>query len=486
MMFIDNILQLYTLLTVSKSSYQTILNVLIPFLFILISNYWRQVYDYLYYIGQRRTKHTLIELTGTITEDRHEITAKFSEKLKALVFYINEHCLDDVRLKKLIEISFNNYSVYNNSSSLDFETEYLIDQDIPLKLADDIMCRVQIKNNHNLHEKNNTKTKDVCIQIYSDKLTIRQLQSFMQLAEEYYKNFVETKMHNCIYCFLYLKDDNDGMPIFNMNEFSSTKTFENLIFKNKDVLKERLDFFLNNKDFYNKLGIPYTLGMLLYGDPGCGKTSTIKAIANYAKRHLIVIPMNKVYTLTSLRQIILSEEIAGFKIPHNKRLYVFEEIDCNGMEKLIAKRSNKISVQQSDTTLIKQIISEYSKHTNYSKQQEPEAKNQNDDKITLGSLLELLDGINEAAGRILIMTTNNIPSFFDEALLRPGRIDIKMKFTKCNQDEISQFYTMWFNEDIPINILKNVKENIFSPAELGEIFINNLSNPQEILKILTR
>ena len=42
-----------------------------------------------------------------------------------------------------------------------------------------------------------------------------------------------------------------------------------------------IDFFLKNKEWYIKKGIPYNLGILLHGDPGCGKTRFIKQLMNY-------------------------------------------------------------------------------------------------------------------------------------------------------------------------------------------------------------
>ena len=42
-------------------------------------------------------------------------------------------------------------------------------------------------------------------------------------------------------------------------------------------------------------------------------------------------------------------------------------------------------------------------------------------------MLEVLDGMMERDGRMLIITTN-YPEKLDEALIRPGRIDLKVKF----------------------------------------------------------
>ena len=58
------------------------------------------------------------------------------------------------------------------------------------------------------------------------------------------------------------------------------------------------NFFINNKDWYNKEGNPYTFGLGLSGPPGTGKTSIIKCIANMLNRHLIVIPLNKIKYIT--------------------------------------------------------------------------------------------------------------------------------------------------------------------------------------------
>ena len=62
----------------------------------------------------------------------------------------------------------------------------------------------------------------------------------------------------------------------------------------------------------------------------------------------------------------------------------------------------------------------------------------------------------------------------DKALLRPGRIDIKINFTKCTNkmahDIIEYFYDKKMEEQIKI------KDDAFSPAEILEICFNNENN----------
>jgi len=70
-------------------------------------------------------------------------------------------------------------------------------------------------------------------------------------------------------------------------------------------IKERVDMFIHHKDWYIKKGIPHTLGILLHGPPGTGKTSIIKSIAKDTNRHVINIKLYKDTTQTQLRNLFL-------------------------------------------------------------------------------------------------------------------------------------------------------------------------------------
>jgi SpoVK/Ycf46/Vps4 family AAA+-type ATPase len=63
--------------------------------------------------------------------------------------------------------------------------------------------------------------------------------------------------------------------------------------------------------------------------------------------------------------------------------------------------------------------------------------------ITLSSVLNIMDGINNQPGRIIIFTTNH-PETLDEAFLRPGRIDLRIKFGRPSRKVMYQIIQNWY------------------------------------------
>lgn len=258
--------------------------------------------------------------------------------------------------------------------------------------------------------------------------------------------------------------------------FETTKSFDNLFFEGKDTLMTKLDDFAKNESKYKQLGIPYTFGMMFHGTPGCGKTSCIKAIAKYTNRHIISVPVHKVKTLSVLKKIFLSSEINGIKIPNNRRLYVFEEIDCGAWKNLVRSRKLKEANREDDgndktknAAVVECVKLALAKQNSSSTDKNPVVNE--DDELTLGDLLELLDGIVEMPGRMLIMTSNH-PEQIDAALLRPGRIDKVIEFKKMTRNDVINMYKLWFSQHPPDFVVKKLKDYSFSQAEIGNLFAN--------------
>ena len=125
-----------------------------------------------------------------------------------------------------------------------------------------------------LDKEGNIKTKSFCIS--STKMNIKEINDWI---EDIYKKHTETQTNTinqtlCIFNEI-INTKNKNLE-FDMIKLNTFKTFDNVFGEHFDILKNRVDFFINNQDWYQKKGIPYHLGIMLHGEKGCGKTSTIK------------------------------------------------------------------------------------------------------------------------------------------------------------------------------------------------------------------
>lgn len=250
----------------------------------------------------------------------------------------------------------------------------------------------------------------------------------------------------------------DSMPkmlTFSMNEFQTNKSFKNVYGRHVDELKKRLDLFVRHPEWYEDRGIPYSLGILLHGIPGAGKTSTIKAIAKDTHRHIFNLSLRPYTTTHQLTNLFYNETVIvqsydgskqTLKIPLNRRLYVIEDIDC--LSEVVADR-----LATTTTTTEKE-----------------------GDAVTLSFLLNLLDGVLETPGRILIISSN-YPEKLDRALIRPGRIDVKIEFSYADREFIQDMMSKFYERAISLSEIPESLDRIFTPAEIMESLCMYFTDP---------
>ena len=73
----------------------------------------------------------------------------------------------------------------------------------------------------------------------------------------------------------------------------------------------------------------------------------------------------------------------------------------------------------------------------------------NTDKLDLSGLLNVLDGVVDTPERIVIVTTNH-PEKLDPALVRPGRIDMRVYLGYLEQPEAAEMLTHYVLDDVPL------------------------------------
>ena len=185
---------------------------------------------------------------------------------------------------------------------------------------------------------------------------------------------------------------------------------------------------------------------------------------NLTGYHGISIKLNNKFDMNKLHKIMFDDNIADLKIPQNKRILIFEDVDCMGdvvkdrdelkefesKSKLKDNENEKDNDKKKMSELMSELILEDSNYNN-----------------NLSYFLNILDGLQECPGRIIIMTTNK-PETLDKALIRPGRIDHNIHFTKAMNEDIKNIFEFYWNdillEDIPESV--NMK---YSHAEIVNI-----------------
>lgn len=311
----------------------------------------------------------------------------------------------------------------------------------------------------------------VKFKLYCYDHDVQHLQSFVDTCNADYERRMANKLGTHRYYFDQMiqtksKGVQNPLPtshlVYSKAKFTTNRTFKNVFFEERDQVRDRVNFFLNRRDWYDQKGIPYTLGFMFHGPPGVGKTSSIKAIANEGKRHIINVQLSEIKTKAQLQHLFFNDEIhvyngvqtEKYTIPVSERLYVIEDIDAMG-----------------DTVLRR----EWKKPTIEKKKEDDffDRKEEEKDVIDLAFILNLLDGTLEANGRILAVTTN-FPERIDRALIRPGRIDMIVNFKKCNLAVIQEMVRSFYDSDTVVNDPSlNYK---WSPAEVNQILFRNFGN----------
>jgi hypothetical protein len=206
-------------------------------------------------------------------------------------------------------------------------------------------------------------------------------------------------------------------------------------------------------------------------------TSTVKAIANTARRHIINVQLSEIKSKAQLRHLFFNEEIhvydgtttERYTIPVHERIYVIEDIDAMG-DAVLRREWKKPTPSVKEE---KKTGDPWMDREKDEDQKEP---------IDLSFLLNLLDGTLESSGRILAISSN-FPERIDRALIRPGRIDMIIHFKKCNRQILQEMVNSFYDSQLP-DWTTDELEYKWSPAEVNQILFRNFDKPQDAIQEL--
>jgi hypothetical protein len=215
---------------------------------------------------------------------------------------------------------------------------------------------------------------------------------------------------------IYMHVRNDEFQSF---KFDSCKTFSSIFFEEKERLMNTVQDFERRRGMWEpSKERARKLVILMHSAPGAGKTSSLKALANMTKRQLVVCDLKMCRSNLDLTMLFNSPTIksrweTSYHVPLDKRILVLEDLDAANCPWLLTRDyvPSTITVGHGASALEMPL------------QERP----------TFSGFLNVLDGIHELTGLIVVITTNRI-DHFDPALLRPGRVDLLIHLKPINAD----------------------------------------------------
>jgi chaperone BCS1 len=250
------------------------------------------------------------------------------------------------------------------------------------------------------------------------------LNNFLREIEEDYKKWAQEAKGIRIY------RSSDSYNNFTSLGKVPPRSLDSVLIPGKEKLVQDIIEFKAAKEWYQGLGVPWRRGYLLAGPPGCGKTSLVKAMASELNMDVYII---------NLAQIAGPQLLDVFN--DAKGLVLIEDVDCAHKDR-------------DDTD---------------------DEKKQTD----LSYLLNAIDGVGSAEGRVLIMTTN-YPERLDAALKRPGRVDLALVFGLPQAKELGQMFKRFFPESGDYEAWGERVEGFgVSMAMVQEYLVGYRHSPQE-------
>lgn len=428
----------------------------------------------------------------------------FSQEFRALWYLINKKCkfqgINSIKSIMDDEKDYNDYQD-NDIQQNNNNTMYIVNQDTYFLLQPDIYCRIFSKDNSEQSDKIievQGPIETISIELFSYSKSSYELKSFVENNTMFYLDDLEKQRDGKKFIYT-LELDNNGdeeTKKWMENEFISYRTFDNMFFPEKEKLLKQLVHFRDNKEEYMKHGDPYTLGICLYGPPGTGKTCIAKSIANMFNRHLVELPMDNIATKSEFKKYFFESQYNNKNknntIGFDKKIILLEDIDC--MSEIVYEREEKYAKDEvldnsgASVEIFEKFVEAVSKNDNKATTNTSSSKyfsKKNNDELTLSFILNVLDGVQETPGRIMIMTSNYIQKI-DKALIRPGRFDICLELGYAIMDTVKDFYHFHYKKSISKAVESTLNIEKLTPAELVSMRRSSNDAKQFIVKLQQR
>jgi proteasome-associated ATPase len=217
-----------------------------------------------------------------------------------------------------------------------------------------------------------------------------------------------------------------------------------------EALTDAVELPYLHPELFAEHQLPAPKGILLYGPPGCGKTLIAKAVANSLAKKVGELKGNEnvrsyflnikgpellnKYVGETERQIRLVFQRAREKADEGVPVIVF----FDEMDSLFRTRGSGISSDM-ESTIVPQLLAE-------------------------------IDGV-EALRDVIVIGASNREDLIDPAILRPGRLDVKIKIERPDEAAAQQIFSRYLTADLPLNVADVAELGGGDPAKAVAVMI---------------
>jgi SpoVK/Ycf46/Vps4 family AAA+-type ATPase len=453
-------------------------------------------------------KRNLTQHSFGVQKENIHIT--YSNRFHALNYYLQKHAPENI--SQMVEILKREYkNAYYDSEVIDFVLLPVQNQKIEICKKRGILFEIIVEQEQSEDDgddkkkkkKPNLNAKNYIYRISKQgRDNYHILKQFLDECVTEFENETINKTQQQIFEFIKTEnDEEDNIKLsYRASDFHSNKHLDkNIFFEDKQNFINYIDKFKNTNsnakeqnpsvhEFeYEDTGVTFKAGILLHGEPGCGKSCTIRGILNRTKRHGVLVRWSLIKTCSDFVGIFRSA-INNKKYNLRELCFIFEDFDANKDEVLkkrtdiINKLNIDISTDDSDDgedieppTSIEDIMKKTNDQQLKTVQNMLQTMTKNNtDELTLECVLNTIDGIVELHNAMYIFTTNMDIRKLDGAFIRPGRIDYILELKRATVNTIREMVSYRYRNDVDMkkydSYFKKMKDGKITPAEVQNVY----------------
>lgn len=197
-----------------------------------------------------------------------------------------------------------------------------------------------------------------------------------------------------------------------------------------EAIKDSVELPFTHPELYREHGLSAPKGILLYGPPGCGKTLIAKAVAHSLSQRVLERKdgnSTRSYFL-NIKGPELLDKYVGETERHIRLIFARARekallgdpvvVFFDEMEALFRTRGTGVS-SDVETTIVPQLLAE-------------------------------IDGV-ERLDNVIVIGASNREDMIDPAILRPGRLDVKIKIRRPDAEGAAEIFSKYLTTDLPLH-----------------------------------